>query len=153
MDALETVAPVFVGLAHTIVWATGSTVNAAGEPTSRILHPIWDWDGEALRGWIATSPLSHKAKHLARMPVMSLTYWRPDHDTCTVRCRTAWDDSLEGREALWARFSETPEPLGYVPSIIPPWTSPSVPAFGALELDPVAIRVLAGGKTLEWRAA
>ena len=57
------------------------------------------------------------------------------------------------RQALWARFSETPEPLGYVPSIIPPWTSPSVPAFGALELDPVAIRVLAGGKTLEWRAA
>jgi hypothetical protein len=93
------------------------------------------------------------------MPIMSLTYWRPNHDTCTVRCGTAWDDTQAGREALWARFSQAPQPLGYVPSIIPAWTSPEAPAFGALELAPVAIRVMEGsrmaggdGLLLEWRA-
>jgi hypothetical protein len=159
MDSLEIVAPAFVDMAHQIVWATAATVNGAGQPTTRILHPIWEWDGHALRGWIATSPLSLKAKHLAKMPIMSLTYWRPNHDTCTVRCRTAWDDTQAGRQELWARFSDAPAPLGYAPSIISAWTSPAAPAFGALELDPVAIRVMEGsnmaggeGLLLEWRA-
>jgi hypothetical protein len=159
VEPLATVAPAFVEMAHQIVWATAATVNTKGEPSTRILHPIWEWDGESLRGWIATSPLSLKAKHLTRVPTMSLTYWRPNHDTCTVRCRTAWDDSPSGREALWARFSEAPEPLGYVPSIIPGWDSPAAPAFGVLELEPIAIRVMEGsrmaggeGLLLDWRA-
>jgi hypothetical protein len=159
MDPLETVAQAFVDMAHQIVWATSATVNTVGEPTTRILHPIWEWDGETLRGWIATSPLSLKAKHLERTPVLSLTYWRPNHDTCTVRCRTSWDHSAAGRQALWARFSGAPAPLGYVPSIIPAWTSPEAPAFGALQLEPIAIRVMEGSKMaggdgllLEWRA-
>jgi hypothetical protein len=60
---------------------------------------------------------------------------------------------------LWERFSEAPRPLGYVPSIIPAWTSPAAPAFGALELEPIAIRLLEGsrmlggdGLLLEWGA-
>src|SRR5204863_7863562 len=76
MDALESVAPAFVRMAHQIVWATAATVNAAGAPTTRILHPIWEWDGTSLNGWIATSPSSPKAKHLERVPMLSLTYWR-----------------------------------------------------------------------------
>jgi hypothetical protein len=159
MDPLDTVAPVFVDMAHTIVWATAATVDRAGEPDTRIVHPIWEWDGKALRGWVATSPLSPKAKHLERTPAMSFTYWHPNHDTCTVRCHTSWDPTDAGREALWQRFSEAPAPLGYVPSIIPGWDSPTAPAFGALELDPFAIRVLEGSKMatgdarrLAWRA-
>ncbi len=159
MDSLDTVAPAFVDMAHSIVWATGATVNRNGEPVTRILHPIWEWDGDTLRGWIATSPLSPKAKHLERLPRISLTYWRPNHDTCTVRCRTTWNDSAAGREALWQRFSEAPAPLGYVPSIIPGWDSPSAPAFGALELEPTSISLLEGSKMmggegllLDWRA-
>jgi hypothetical protein len=159
MSDLATVAPAFVEMAHRIVWCVAATTGTDGAPNTRILHPIWEWDGETLRGWIATSPLSLKAKHLARTPIMSLTYWRPNHDTCTVRCRTAWDDTEAGREALWERFSSAPAPLGYVPSIIPAWTSPGAPAFGALELDPVAIRLMEGSKMadgegllLEWRA-
>ena len=40
------------------------------DPNTRILHPIWEWDGEALTGWIATSPLSPKAKDLAERPAI-----------------------------------------------------------------------------------
>ena len=153
MDPLETVAPAFVDLAHQIVWATAATVSTAGEPATRILHPIWEWNGETLRGWLATSPLSPKARHLEQTPMMSITYWRPDHDTCTVRCRTSWDFSAAGREALWERFTAAPEPLGYVPSIIPGWESPASPAFASLELDPDAIRLLQAGVRLSWRAS
>ena len=49
MDSLDTVAPAFVDMAHSIVWATGATVNRAGEPVTRILHPIWEWDGDDAR--------------------------------------------------------------------------------------------------------
>ena len=45
MESLETVAPAFVDMAHQIVWATAATVSTAGGPSTRILHPIWEWDG------------------------------------------------------------------------------------------------------------
>ena len=46
MDQLETVAPPFVDLPHQIVWATAATVSTAGEPATRILHPIGEWNGK-----------------------------------------------------------------------------------------------------------
>ena len=52
---LERVAPAFVAMAHRIVWCTVATVGPDGAPNTRILHPIWEWDGDALTGWIATS--------------------------------------------------------------------------------------------------
>ena len=39
-DTLETVAPAFVEMAHRIVWATAATVDTAGNPQTRILHPV-----------------------------------------------------------------------------------------------------------------
>ena len=158
MDPLETVAPAFVDMAHQIVWATAATVSTVGGPSTRILHPIWEWDGSTLRGWIATSPSSLKARHLARNPTMSLNYWRPNHDTCSAMCRTSWNNSPAARQALWARFSEAPAPVGYVPSIVPGWDTSASAAFGVLELEPVALRVMEGsrmaggsGLLLEWR--
>lgn len=53
MDELTDVAPPFVETAHRIVWATVATVGPDLRPRSRILHPIWEWDGEELTGWIA----------------------------------------------------------------------------------------------------
>src|SRR3954468_23225782 len=118
-DALEIVAPAFVEMAHRIVWATAATVDTAGLPSTRILHPVWEWDGTSLVGWIATSPLSLKARHLAIEPAVSLTYWTPNQDTCTATCATAWELSPEEREAGWKRFAEAPAPVGYDPKIVP----------------------------------
>jgi len=84
MDPLADVAPAFVEMAHRIVWCTGATTGADGHPHTRVLHPIWEWDGGTLRGWIATSPQSPKARDLAGVPAVSLTYWAPTHDTCTA---------------------------------------------------------------------
>jgi hypothetical protein len=157
MDPLETVAPAFVDIAHRIVWATVATTDTAGRPASRILHPIWAWDGTALEGWIATSPLSPKAQHLVGTPFVSVTYWDPTHDTCTARCAATWLDSTADRQALWDRFASTPAPLGYDPTIIPGWDSPESPTFGVLHLVPDRLQVLpgsalmSGGRALQWR--
>jgi hypothetical protein len=56
---LSTVAPRFVEMAHRIVWCVAATTDTAGRPRTRVLHPIWEWDGQSLTGWIATSPNSH----------------------------------------------------------------------------------------------
>lgn len=158
MTALANVAPAFVEMAHRIVWSVAATVNSRGEPTTRVLHPIWEWDGSELTGWILTSPNSPKAKHLTRQPVLSLTYWAPNHDTCTADCRTEWDDTPAGRQAGWDRFLHGPDPVGYDPAIIPQWTSPEADEFGVLRLHPDTLRVMPGslmtagaGEVLSWR--
>jgi Pyridoxamine 5'-phosphate oxidase len=158
-DTLHDVAPAFVEMAHRIVWATAATVDTAGNPSTRILHPVWQWDGSALTGWIATSPKSLKARHLERLPRVSLTYWQPNHDTCSAMCTTGWELSEEQRRDGWQRFAEAPAPVGYDPSIVPGWDSPQAPAFGILRLEPVSLRVMDGarmlggpGRLLTWRA-
>ena len=158
MNALAEVAPAFVDMAHQIVWCSAATVDRAGRPRTRVLHPIWQWDGTTLTGWIATSPLSPKAGDLAKNPALALTYWTPSHDTCSASCDAEWEDSEEQRVEGWRRFAEGPAPVGYDPSIIPPWTSPTAPAFGILRLEPYELRVLPGsvmlrgeGQPLRWR--
>jgi Pyridoxamine 5'-phosphate oxidase len=155
---LDTVAPAFIAMAHRIVWCTVATVDGEGRPHTRILHPIWQFDGGALTGWIATSPRSPKARDLAVQPEISLTYWDATHDTCTADCATSWDESAAERAEGWRRFAEGPAPVGYDPSIIPQWTDPTAPEFGILRLSPHRLRVMPGslmlagqGDLLTWR--
>ena len=159
MTELSTIAPAFVEMAHRIVWCTVATVDSQGRPSTRVLHPYWEWDGEQLIGWVLTDPGSPKARDLASQPVVSLTYWAADHDTCTARCTTVWESSVDERVAGWDRFAHAPDPVGYLPSIIPQWTSPEAPAFGVLRLHPDLLRVMPGtvmtagqGEVLSWRA-
>ncbi len=158
MTSLQEIAPAFVAMAHRIVWCTAATVSPGGEPATRILHPIWEWTGSTLTGWIATSPRSPKAADLAANPQVSLTYWDPTHDTCTALCDTAWEDTPEQRQAGWDRFRHGPAPVGYDPAIIPQWTDAQTPDFGVLRLTPRRLRVMPGslmlagqGELLTWR--
>lgn len=158
MTDLGEIAPAFVAMAHRIVWCTVATVGSDGRPRTRILHPIWEWDGTDLTGWIATSPQSPKAADLAEQPAVSLTYWDATHDTCTADCDTEWENTDEQRQAGWDRFANGPVPVGYDPSIIPAWTSPAAPGFGILRLTPTRLRVMPGsvllagqGEVSTWR--
>src|SRR6476646_6904646 len=74
-------------MAHSIVWASVATVDENGRPRTRILHPIWEWDGTDLLGWIATVPSPVKKAHLAVHPEMAVSYWTTTHDTCAARLR------------------------------------------------------------------
>lgn len=156
---LAAVGPAFVEMAHRIVWCTVATVDRAGRPWTRILHPIWQWDGDVLTGWIATDPTSPKRAHVDAHPVVSLTYWAPSQDTCTAQCSAHWELDDDAKRAGWDRFAAAPPPVGYDPRIIPQWTAPEVERFGILRLEPFALRVLPGslmtegrGELLTWHA-
>jgi len=148
VQELAEVAPAFVDMAHRIVWCVTATTDVAGSPTTRVLHPVWQWDGDDLTGWIATSPLSPKASHLAATPQVSLTYWATDQDTCTADCDVAWEDTPELRTQGWNRFKNAPAPVGYDPAIIPGWEASSSPGFGVLRLTPNRLRVMPGSMLL-----
>ena len=159
MQPLTAVAPAFVEMAHRIVWCVTATTGPDGRPATRVLHPIWSWDGDELAGWILTSPRSPKAAHLRAVPALSLTYWAPDQDTCTADCDAVFEDGDAARRAGWDRFAHGPAPVGYDPAIIPSWTSPEAPDFGVLRLRPTHVRVMPGtvmtggpGSVLTWRA-
>jgi general stress protein 26 len=158
MDPLSDVAPAFVAMAHRIVWCTVATTGADGRAHTRVLHPIWEWDGNALTGWIATSPRSPKARDLGHVPAVALTYWSPNHDTCTAEGDAVFEESAAARQAGWDRFANGPEPVGYDPSIIPMWTSPEAESFGILRLTPHSLRVMDGtfmtqgsGRMFSWK--
>ncbi len=158
MKNLHQIAPQFVEMAHSIVWATVATVDSQGRPRSRILHPIWQWDGERLTGWIATGPTPIKRAHITNNPFVSLNYWTPNQDTCSAECRATWHFDDETRTNIWNLFLAAP-PLGFDPTLIPAWTSPTCDAFAVLHLEPFRLRVMPssvllgqGGEVLTWRA-
>ncbi len=114
-----------------IVWCTLATVAPDGTPWTRVLHPIW----EASTGWIATTRHGLKARHLARDPRVSLTYWDAAQDVVTVHATAAWADDAPTRERVWQLYRTTPPPLGYDPGDFWP-AGPDDPAFGLLRLRP-----------------
>lgn len=149
MTELSQIAPPFVEMAHRIVWATAATVDKTGRPRSRVLHPIWQWDGQKLEGWIATGPTPTKRAHLEASPYMSLNYWDATQDTCVAECRAEWAFDDETRTRIWNLFKNTPPPVGYDPAMIPVWESPTQDNFAALRLDPWRLRVFPGTVLLE----
>ncbi|ULE34186.1 pyridoxamine 5'-phosphate oxidase family protein [Mycobacterium sp. IDR2000157661] len=145
MTSLEQIAPAFVEMAHSIVWASVATVDPNGRPRSRILHPIWEWDGTDLFGWIATVPTRLKRSHLAAHPEVSVSYWTTSHDTCSAECLVEWYLDVETREMVWDKFTDAPEPVGYDPRIIPMWSDgPTSDQFAVLRLAPYRMRVMPG---------
>jgi hypothetical protein len=158
MNTYQETAPAFVEMAHRIVWCSAATVDGAGRPRTRILHPLWQWNGETLVGWIATGPTPTKRAHLAAHPYISLNYWTPSQDTCVAECRAAWAFDDETRTRIWNLFANAPAPVGYNPAIVPAWTSPTVAAFAVLRLEPWRLRVFPGsvlmgqgGQVLTWQ--
>lgn len=159
MNPLTQVAPAFVEMAHRIVWCSAATVDRENRPWSRILHPIWEWDGVRLTGWIGTGPTPLKRAHLAHSPHLSLNYWTPTHDTCTAECAAEWAFDDGTRTRVWNLFRNAPAPVGYDPAMIPGWTDPTCDAFAALRLEPWRLRVFPGtvllgqgGDVLTWQA-
>ncbi len=160
MSSLDETAPAFVAMAHEIVWCTVATSDPQGRPRTRILHPLWLWDGDELSGWIATGPTPVKRAHLDAHPYVSCSYWRPNHDTCSADGRAEWAFDDETRTTVWNLFKDAPAPVGYDPAIVPVWADgPTSPSFAALRVYPERLRVFPGtvllqgtGNVLTWHA-
>jgi hypothetical protein len=155
MTQLSEAAPSFVEMAHRIVWCSVATVDRAGRPRTRILHPIWEWDGERLVGWVGTSPTRVKRGHLGRAPFASCSYWLPSHDFAIAECRAelVFDDDVRTR--VWNLFKAAPPPLGYDPGAlkVPGWETPTSPGFVAMRLEPWRLRLLPGESFLKGGSA
>lgn len=145
MTDFRVVADAFVTMAHSIVWCAAATVDTRNRPRTRVLHPIWTWEDEALVGWIATGPTPVKVTHFAHSPNISLNYWTASHDTCLAECEIGWFSDEATKQRVWDLFKDAPAPVGYDPAIIPPWSEgPTSPAFAALRLTPWHLRVFPG---------
>ncbi len=125
----------FVKRVSRIAWATVATVNAAGRPHSRILHPIW----EGPVGWIATGRQSPKAVDLDQNPYISVSYWDQEHQQIYAECRTAWEEDQGERSRIWNLFKSTPPPLGYDPGAF--FKGDHDPGYGLLKLTPWRIEL------------
>ena len=155
---LEEVAPGFVKMAHEIVWCSVATVDRKGRPRSRVLHPVWEWDGETLTGWIGTGPTALKQAHIKHSSFVSANYWAANQDTCVAECHAEWAFDDETCRKVWDLYVSSPPPLGYDPSIIPGWDAPENPGFAVLKLSPWWLRVFPGtmllsqqGEVLVWK--
>ncbi len=132
----EDLNPEFEDRYKRIVWAIVTTIDSKGRPRSRLLHPIW----EGSTGWIATGRNSHKARHIADNPYISVSYWDQQHEQIYAECKAEWDDSPEAKQHLWDILKEAPPPLGYDPAMFWPG-GPGSSDFGALRLTPWRLEV------------
>ena len=156
---LDTIAPAFVAMAHRIGYATVATLGLDGTPRTRVMQPVWEWDGEALTGWASTTTDAPKVAEALAQPAVSLTYWHPDQDTCTADAIATQVTDRAELATAWDRFLRTPAPAGFDPAIHPDWESAASPTFGVLRLAPIRLRIVPGsltltgeGDVLTWRA-
>ena len=134
------------------VWATVTTVDAAGRPRSRLMHPVWSWDGPEPTALVVARRTPLKVRHLAANPHVTCFYWAEHHHTTALDATARWvaDDELAD---VWAQVAATPPPVGFDPALIWP-DGPTSPGYAALALT--AHRVVArraGGAPLVWRRA
>jgi general stress protein 26 len=144
--SFQEIAATFDERVRRIVWCTVTTVDTKGRPFSRILHPLW----EGAVGWIATGRQTLKTKHLAKNPMIAVSYWDPSHDTVIAQCRAAWCDDEPTRRRIWDLLAATPPPVGYDPGLFFRG-GVSDAGYGVLRLDPVRIDLWAGKDMLEGR--
>lgn len=142
MTTLAEVAPKFIAMAHQIIWCTVATVDPQGRPRSRVLHPIWEWDGAHLTGWVATGKTPIKLADIGQSPHASCNYWTPAQDTCVADCTATWVEDAKGKHHVWNSLINGPEPVGYNPAMIPGWDNADAPGFSALKLTPYRLRVM-----------
>jgi hypothetical protein len=153
------IVPRFVEMAHRIGMGVAATVDGRGRPRTRVVQPVWVWDGQDLIGWVSSDSTSPKYAHLQAHPMLSITYWNPEQDTCTADCLVELIDDDDEKVRAWERFRTTPPPAGFDPAIHPDWSSAASPTFGVIRLRPTLLRVVPGtlmtegtGEVRTWRA-
>lgn len=138
VQSFDEIRPALEERVRRIVWCTVATVDRKGRPRVRLLHPVW----EGSTAYICTGRHSHKAKHLAETPYVSLSYWDPRHEQVYADCNAEWVDDPAEKTRVWELFkSETP-PYGYDPAMFWP-DGPAAEGFGVLRCSPWRIELSA----------
>lgn len=138
-------------IVESIVWCTVATVGPTGSPRTRLMHPVWNWDGEVPIALVTARTTPLKMRHLAAQPEVSCCYWDPSHHTAAIDAVATWLDD-EARSRAWEAIAATPPPVGFDPAMIWP-DGPGSEDCGILRFD--AFRIVTspvGEQPLLWSA-
>jgi len=148
---LAEIAEVFIAAAHAQVWCNITTVDTKNRPRSRVLHPIWEYDGAQVIGWVATGRYTLKSKHIEQNPYVSVVYMKDPITPTYAECEAGWLDDLSEKQRIYALLTSAPSPLGYDPAKFG-WT-PDKAESGLMKLTPWQITLAdLFGETRTWRA-
>ena len=146
VDRFEELQAEFTERVTQAVYCTMATVDRRNRPRSRIMHPIWDGS----IGWMISWPASHKAKHLARNPWVSLSYIANKEKPVYVDGLAEWIDSAEEKRRIWDLHRATEPPLGFDPE--PHYGSIDHPYYGLLRVTSWRIELgNLNGEPVVWR--
>lgn len=138
----------FMRRAQQGVYCNVATVDRRGRPRSRVMHVVWDGP----IGWVITWPESHKAKHLANNPYVSLAYLSNPLKPVYVECLAEWVTKTTEMLRIWELHKTLPSPLGFDPT--PHYGTIEHKYFGLLRFTPWRIELAElGSKSLIWRPA
>jgi len=136
----------FIDRAQQAVYCNVATVDLKNRPRSRVMHVIW----EGPVGWVITWPESHKAKHLATNPYVSLAYVNNPMKPVYVECSAKWLEEVEEKLRIWELHKTIPPPLGFDPA--PRYGTIENKYFGLLQFTPWRIELAElGRESFIWR--
>jgi general stress protein 26 len=136
----------FMARVSQAVYCVMATVDRQNRPRTRAMHPIW----EGSMGWVISWPESHKAKHLASNPHVSLAYLHDKEKPVYVECVAAWIEDRAEKQRIWELHQTIPQPLGFDPQ--PHYGTIDHPYYGILRLSPWRIELgNLYGESMIWR--
>ena len=136
----------FLARLQQAVYCNVATVDPKGRPRSRVMHVVWDGP----IGWVITWPESHKAKHLANNPYVSLAYVSTPMKPVYADCTAEWIKETGEKLRIWELHKSIPPPLGFDPT--PHYGTIEHKYFGLLRFTPWRIELAELGKeSLIWR--
>lgn len=140
----------FMSRIQTGVYCNMATVDRQNRPRSRMIHPVWELVEDRPIGWLISWPKSHKAKHLAHNPHVSLAYIHDLQKPVYVDCTAKWVTDTTEQWRVWDLHKQVPPPMGFDPE--PHYGNIEHEYFGLLKFTPwrVELGSLSGEKTI-WR--
>jgi general stress protein 26 len=146
VSRFEDIQAEFMDRAQQAIYCNVATVDLKGRPRSRVMHLIW----EGPIGWVITWPESHKAKHLANNPHVSLAYISNPYKPVYVECIAQWVNEVNEQLRIWELHKSIPPPLGFDPE--PGYGTIEDKYFGLLKFTPWRIELAElKAESLIWR--
>jgi general stress protein 26 len=146
VQRFEEIQKEFMARAQKSIYCNVATVDTKGRPRSRIMHLIWDGP----IGWVITWPETHKAKHLANNPHVSIAYIGEPLKPVYVECTAAWVTDRSEKQRIWELHKTIPPPLGFDPG--PAYGSIDHKYYGLLRFTPWRVELAELHKeSLIWR--
>ena len=144
VTAFEELQDEFMARIQKAVYCNVATVDRRGRPRSRVMHLVW----EGPVGLVITWPESHKARHLAANPYVSLAYISEPEKPVYVEATAVWITDTSEQMRIWELYKTIP--LGF--DLTPHYGTIEHQYFGVLRFTPWRIELAELWKeSLIWR--